>query len=182
MHITHKPGDRIMVDWDDKTMKVHDRSLNQDVTAYMFVAVLPFSMYCYVEACPHMDSKNWINCHIHAFEYFGGVSRILVPDNLKTGVIEHKKYEDPVLNKSYQEMADYYGMAIIPARVKKPRDKSAAEGSVFSVATTIIGKLRNRTFFTFESLNKAIYIELNKLNNEEFQKREGSRKSVYMYG
>lgn len=147
MHITHKPGDKIMVDWDGKTMKVHDRSLNQDVTAYMFVAVLPFSMYCYVEACPHMDSKNWINCHIHAFEYFGGVSRILVPDNLKTGVIEHKKYEDPVLNKSYQEMADYYGMAIIPARVKKPRDKSAAEGSVFSVATTIIGKLRNRTFF-----------------------------------
>ena len=180
MHITHKPGDRIMVDWDGKTMKVHDRSLNQDVTAYMFVAVLPFSMYCYLEACPHMDSKNWINCHIHAFEYFGGVSRILVPDNLKTGVIEHKKYEDPVLNKSYQEMADYYGMAIIPTRVKKPRDKSAAEGSVFSVATTIIGKLRNRTFFTFESLNKAIYIELNKLNNEEFQKREGSRKSVYM--
>ena len=85
-----------------------------------------------------MDCKNWINCHIHAFEYFGGVSRILVPDNLKTGVIEHKKYEDPVLNKSYQEMADYYEMAIIPARVKKPRDKSAAEGSVFSVATTII--------------------------------------------
>ena len=127
-----------MVDWDGKTMKVHDRSLNQDVTAYMFVAVLPFSMYCYVEDCPHMDCKNWINCHIHAFEYFGGVSRILVPDNLKTGVIEHKKYEDPVLNKSYQEMADYYEMAIIPARVKKPRDKSAAEGSVFSVATTII--------------------------------------------
>lgn len=180
MHITHKPGDRIMVDWDGKTMKVHDRSLNQDVTAYMFVAVLPFSMYCYVEACPRMDSKNWINCHIHAFEYFGGVSRILVPDNLKTGVTEHKKYEDPVLNKSYQEMADYYGMAVIPARVKKPRDKSAAEGSVFSVSTTIIGKLRNRTFFTFESLNKAIYIELNKLNNDEFQKREGSRKSVYM--
>lgn len=180
MHITHKPGDRIMVDWDGKTMKVHDRSLNQDVTAYMFVAVLPFSIYCYVEACPHMDSKNWINCHIHAFEYFGGVSRILVPDNLKTGVTEHKKYEDPVLNKSYQEMADYYGMAVIPARVKMPKDKGAAEGSVFSMATTIIGILRNRTFFTFESLNKAIYIEMNKLNDEKFQKREGSRKSVYM--
>ena len=114
-----------MVDWDGKTMKVHDRSLDQDVTAYMFVAVLPFSMYCYVEACPRMDSKNWINCHIHAFEYFGGVSRILVPDNLKTGVIEHKKYEDPVLNKSYQEMADYYGMAVIPARVKMPKTLNA---------------------------------------------------------
>ena len=127
-----------------------------------------------------MDSKNWINCHVHAFEYFDGVSRILVPDNLKTGVIAHKKYEDPVLNKSYQEMADHYGMAIIPARVRRPKDKGAAEGSVYSVATTIIGKLRNRRFFTFESLNKAIYMELNQLNNEPFQKREGSRKSVYM--
>ncbi len=180
MHINHKPGDRIMVDWDGKTMIVHDRSLNQDVTAYLFVAVLPFSMYCYVEACPNMDSKNWVNCHVHAFEYFGGVSRILVPDNLKTGVITHKKYEDPVLNKSYQEMADHYGMAIIPTRVRKPKDKGAVEGSVYSMATTIIGKLRNRRFFTFESLNKAILIELNQLNDEPFQKREGSRKSVYM--
>ena len=180
MHIKHKPGDKIMVDWDGKTMKVHDRSLNQDVTAYLFVAVLPFSMLCYVEACPHMDSRNWINCHVHAFEYFDGVSRILVPDNLKTGVIENKKFEDPILNKSYQEMADYYGMAIIPARVERPKDKGAAEGSVFSIATKIIGILRNRTFFTFESLNNAIHIEMDKLNSEEFQKREGSRKSIYM--
>lgn len=180
MHIKHKPGDRIMVDWDGKTMKVHDRSLNQDVTAYLFVAVLPFSMYCYVEACPSMDSKNWINCHVHAFEYFGGVTRILVPDNLKTGVIQHKKYEDPVLNKSYQEMADHYDMAIIPARVRSPKDKAAAEGSVNSVATTIIGLLRKRTFFTFEALNQAILIELNNLNDEPFQKREGSRRSIYL--
>lgn len=107
-----------------------------------------------------MDYRRW-NTH------FGGVSRILVPDNLKTGITEHKKYEDPVLNKSYQEMADYYGMAVIPARVKMPKDKGAAEGSVFSMATAIIGILRNRTFFTFESLNKDIHIELNKLNNED---------------
>ncbi len=180
MHIKQKPGDKIMVDWDGKTLKVHDRSLNQEVTAYLFVAVLPFSMYCYVEACPSMDSKNWINAHIHAFEYFGGVTRILVPDNLKTGVIQHKKYEDPVLNKSYQEMADHYGMAILPARVRSPKDKASAEGSVYSIATTIIGLLRNRTFFTFEALNKAILIELNKLNEEPFQKRDGSRKSVYL--
>ena len=77
-------------------------------------------------------------------------------------------------------MADYYGMAVIPARVKMPKDKGVAEGSVFSMTTTIIDILRNRTFFTFESLNKAIYIEMNKLNDEKFQKREGSRKSVYM--
>lgn len=180
MHIKHKPADKMMVDWDGKTMTVHDRALGQDVKAYLFVAVLPFSMFSYVEACPSMDSKNWINCHVHALEYFGGVPRILVPDNLKTGVIQNKKYEDPVLNKSYQEMGDYYNLTIIPARVEHPKDKGAAEGSVFSIATTIIGLLRNRKFFSFESLNKAIYIELNKLNNEPFQKREGSRKSVFM--
>ena len=69
-----------------------------------------------------MDSKNWIDCHVKAFSYFGGVSRLLIPDNLKTGVIQNKKYEDPVLNKSYQEMADHYGTTIIPARVKAPKD------------------------------------------------------------
>ena len=179
MHIKHKPADKMMVDWDSKTMTVHDRALGQDVKAYLFVAVLPFSMFSYVEACPSMDSKNWINCHVHAFEYFGGVPRILVPDNLKTGVIQNRKYEDPILNKSYQEMGDYYNLTIIPARVEHPKDKGAAEGSVFSIATTIVGLLRNRKFFSFESLNKAIYIELNKLNNAPFQKREGSRKSVY---
>ena len=180
MHIKHKPADKMMVDWDGKTMTVHDRALGQDVKAYLFVAVLPFSMFSYVEACPSMDSKNWINCHVHALEYFSGVPRILVPDNLKTGVIQNKKYDDPILNKSYQEMGDYYNLTIIPARVEHPKDKGAAEGSVFSIATTIIGLLRNRKFFSFEALNKAIYIELNKLNNEPFQKREGSRKSVFM--
>lgn len=180
MHIKHKPGDKMMVDWDGKTMLVHDRSLGQDVKAYLFVAVLPFSMFCYVEACPSMDTRNWINCHVHAFEYFGGVPRILVPDNLKTGVIQNRKYEDPVLNKSYQEMGDHYNLTIIPARVRHPKDKGAAEGSVLSIATTIIGLLRNRKFFSFESLNKAIDQELDKLNSEPFQKREGSRKSVYL--
>lgn len=180
MHIQHKPGDKMMVDWDGKTMKVHDRALGKDVTAYLFVATLPFSMYCYVEACPCMDSRHWINCHIHALEYFGAVPRILVPDNLKTGIIEHKKYEDPVLNKSYLEFADHYGIALIPARVRTPKDKAAVEGSVNTIATMIIGLLRNRLFFTFESLNDAIRKELDILNEEPFQKREGSRKSVYM--
>lgn len=179
MHINHKPGDRMMVDWDGKTMNVTDRYTGEVTTAYIFVATLPFSMYSYIQACSSMDSKNWIDCHVKAFNYFDGVPRLLIPDNLKTGVIQNKKYEDPILNKSYQEMADHYKTTIIPARVKAPKDKAAAEGTVGVITTAIVAKLRNRTFFSFDELNKVIHDELEKFNSKPFQKKEGSRKSIY---
>ena len=107
MHINHKPADRVMVDWDGTTMSVVDRDTGEISTAYLFVGTLPFSMFAYVQACPTMKVPDWIDCHINMFEYFDGVPRLLIPDNLKTGVISNKKYEDPILNKSYQEMADH---------------------------------------------------------------------------
>ena len=179
MHINHKPGDRVMVDWCGSTMNVYDRLTGEVTKAYLFVATLPFSMYTYVYACKSMKQEEWIQCHIQMYNYFDGVTRLLVPDNLKTGVTHHKKYEDPIINKVYQEMADYYDTSIVPARVKKPKDKAAVEGTVGNVTNYIIGRLRNRKFFSFNSLNKAISIELDKFNNNPFQKREGSRKSVY---
>ena len=179
MHISHKPADRIQVDWDGVTMEVFDEYTGEISTAYLFVGTLPFSMFSYVEACPSMKIHDWINCHIHMFEYFDGVSRLLIPDNLKTGVISNRKYEDPVTNKAYQEMADHYDITIIPARVRMPKDKAAVEGAVGNVTNAIIGKLRNRKFFSFESLNKAIRIELDRFNDKPFQKKDGSRRSVY---
>ena len=179
MHVHQKPGDRMMVDWNGKTMTVTDRYTGEEATAYIFVATLPFSMYTYIEACLSMDSKNWIQCHVNAYRYFDGATRLLIPDNLKTGVISHKKYEDPVLNKSYQEMADYYGTSIIPARVRSPKDKAAVEGTVGVITSSVMAKLRNRTFFSIEELNKALHIELDTFNSNLFQKREGSRFSVY---
>lgn len=179
MHITHKPGDKLFVDWDGKTMSVTDRYTGEVTTAYIFVATLPFSMYSYVQACPSTDSKNWIECHVNAYRYFDGVTRLLVPDNLKTGVNENKKYEDPVLNKSYQEMADHYGATIIPTRVRAPKDKAAVEGTVGVITTAIIARLRNRSFFSFDELNKAILIELDKFNNQSFQK-EKVQENLYM--
>lgn len=180
MHIKQKPGERMMVDWNGKTMNVTDRYTGEISTAYIFVATLPFSMYSYIQACPSMDIKNWIDCHVKAFRYFNGAARLLVPDNLKTGVIKHKRNEDPVLNKSYQEMADHYGTTIIPARVRAPKDKAAVEGTVGVITRSIMAKLRNRTFFSFDDLNKALHIELETFNNTPFQKREGSRKSVFI--
>lgn len=180
MHINHKPGDKMMVDWNGTNMYVYDRYTGEATKVYLFEATLPFSMMCYVQACFSLKTTDWIDCHIKAYEYFEGVTRLLVPDNLKTGVISNKKYEDPVLNKSYQEMADHYDTTVIPARVNKPKDKAAVEGSVGDCTIAIVGKLRNRKFFSLEDLNKAIYKELEAFNEKEFQKREGSRKLVYI--
>lgn len=103
------------VDWVGDTLKVYDAASCCDIPAYIFVAVLPCSLYGYAEAFPDMKSNHWIEAHIHAYSFFGGVTRILVPDNLKTGVIKNTRAE-LVLNRSYHEMAEHYGTAIIPAR------------------------------------------------------------------
>lgn len=179
MHITHKPGDKLFVDWNGKTMYVTDRYTGDMIPAYIFVATLPFSMYSYVQACPSMDSKNWIECHVNAYKYFNGATRLLIPDNLKTGVISHKRYGDPVLNRSYQELADHYGTTIVPARIRSPKDKAAVEGTVGVITTAIMAHLRNQTFFSFDKLNESIRKELDIFNTEPFQKKEGSRRSVF---
>ena len=173
MHINHKPGDKMMVDWNGTCMYIYDRYTGERITAYLFEATLPFSMCSFVRACPSMKIGDWLDCHIHAFRYFEGVTRLLVPDNLKTGVISNRKYEDPVLNKSYQEMADHYDTTILPTRVRRPKDKAAVEGAVGDCTIAIVGKLRNRKFFSFEELNEAILKELDTFNSKPFQKKEG---------
>lgn len=185
MHINHKPGDRMMVDWNGTCMYIYDRYTGERITAYLFEDTSPFSMYSCVRICSSMQIRNWFDCHIHAFEYFNSVTRLFVPDNLKKGVISNKKYEDPVTNKSYQEMTDHYDITIIPTRACKPKDKAAVEGAVGDCTVAIVGKLRNRKFFSFEDLNEAILKELDIFepdifNTKPFQKKEGSSKSVYM--
>ena len=126
-----------------------------------------------------MKIEDWIDSHINAFEYFDGVPRLLIPDNLKTGAIANKKYEDPVLNKAYQEMADHYGITIIPTRVRSPKDKAAVEGSVGNITNAIIRHLRNQQLYSIEEINQAIRSELKIFNTNPFQKRDGSRLSIY---
>lgn len=179
MHINHKPGDKIMVDWNGTHMIIHDRYTGEEIPAYLFEATLPFSMYSYVQACSSTKIHDWIDCHVQAYRCFDGVTGLLIPDNLKR-VIQNKKYEDPVLNRSYQEMADHYDTTVIPTRVRKPKDKAVVEGAVGDCTIAIIGKLRNRKFFSSEDLNRAIIKELDVFNNRKFQKKKGSRKSVYL--
>ena len=126
-----------------------------------------------------MKTENWLNCHVHAFNYFGGVARLLIPDNCKTATVSNTRYET-VLNRSYQELAEYYGTAIVPARVRKPQDKSAAEASVRLVETWIIAALRDMKFFSLRELNEAVAEKLEELNNREFKQHTGTRRSAYL--
>ena len=124
-----------------------------------------------------MKQENWLLCHVHAYEYFGGVTKILVPDNLKTGVTANTRYEIQ-LNASYRELAEYYGTAIVPARVRKPQDKGLVEKSVGFSTTWITAALREQKFLSF-SVKTAVAERLEVINNKPFQKRPGSRREAY---
>lgn len=180
MHIRHKPGDKLMVDWVGTPLPLYDKVTGKSCKVYLFVGTLPFSMYCFTKACLTMKEEDWINVHISMYEYFGASTRLLIPDNLKTGVLSHKKYEDPVINRAYQELADHYQTALLPARVLAPKDKAAVEGTAGQVTSHIIAKLRDRQFFDIHEINAAIRKELDRFNRAEFQKKDGSRYSIFV--
>ena len=179
MRVTHKPGDIMQVDWAGGTIPYFDSVTGEEYKAYLFVAALPCSSYLYVEACTDMKQENWLMCHIHAYEYFGGVTRVLVPDNLKTGVTANTRYETQ-LNESYRELAEYYGTAIVPARVRKPQDKGLVERSVGFSTTWITAALRDCKFFSFAEVKDAVAERLEVINTKPFQKRPGSRREAYL--
>jgi transposase len=178
MHIKRKPGELLEVDWAGTTAAIIDTDTGEVIEAYVFVATLPYSGYSYVEAFLSRNEENWIAAHVNAYRYFGGVSRILVPDNLKTGIIKNTRTET-VVNKTYQEMSEHYGTAVIPARVKTPKDKATVEGSVGIISTWIIAALRNQQFLSLGELNEAIKAKLYEFNNKPFQKKDGSRATVF---
>ena len=132
MHLNHKPGETMQVDWAGDAMGIVDTDTGELIPAYLFVSVLPYSGYAYAEAFLDEKQEAWINAHVNAYRFYSGVTRILVPDNLKTGVIKNTKNET-VLNRSYREMAEHYGTAVIPARPRTPKDKAFVEGSVTSI-------------------------------------------------
>jgi transposase len=179
MRIKHKPGNAIMVDWAGSTFCIYDAVTGEITTAYLFVSVLPCSCYAYVEPCLDMKSETWIACHVNMYSYFNGSTRLLIPDNLKTGITSNTRY-DTVVNKSYSEMAEYYGTAVVPARVERPQDKSHAEGTVKHTSTWITAALRNRRFFSIHELRDAVAAKLEEFNAKDFQKREGSRLTAFL--
>ena len=179
LRIKRKPAEILEVDWAGTTGVLIDRDTGEKVKVYVFVATLPASQLSYVEGFLTMDQSSWITAHRHAYEYFGGGTEVLVPDNLKTGVQENTR-KRLILNPTYRDMANHYGTVVIPARVKAPKDKPSVEGSVRTISTWIIAALRHSTCFTLEEWNGVAKEKLEEFNHRPFTKREGSRWSAFL--
>ena len=177
--VGHKAGRSIEVDWSGPTMQLLDPTTGEMSKVYLFVACLPFSRYAFVEACLDMRQESWLRAHTSMFTFFGGSVPRLVPDNLKTGVISHPREGEVVLNDAYREMAAHYSAAVLPGRVRHPRDKSSAENTVSHVATWVIAGLRHEQFTSLPQLRTRIYEQIDAYNRQPFQKRDGSRLSVF---
>ena len=181
MHISRKPGEQVEVDWAGDPAYIIDPDTGEITDAHIFVGVMTYSQYTYVEAFINEQQKAWITAHVHMYEFFGGVAKILVSDNCATAVnLRKSTWYTPELNATYYAMAEHYGTAILPARVRKPKDKPNVEGSVNLVANWITAVLRNEQFFSLAELNAAIRDKLEQYNANLFQKKEGSRLSLFL--
>lgn len=179
MRQEHRAGKKMFVDFPGQTVPIHDRETGAEVMrAQIFVAVLGASNYMYAEALPSQRLAPWINAHAHAFHFFRGCPEVVVPDNLPAGVTQAHRYE-PIINESYLDMASHFGVAVIPARPRKPRDKAKAEVAVLLVERWILARLRHCRFNSLGELNLAIKELLEVVNNKPFKKMPGSRKVLF---
>ncbi len=178
MRQVHKAGEKLFVDWAGMKIPLHDRHTGEIRHASLFVAVLGASLYTYAEATLTEQLADWIGAHTRAFRFFGGVAELLVPDNTKTAVTKPCRY-DPDLNPTYYEMAGHYGCGVLPARVRKPRDKAVVEAGVLLAERWILAALRHRRFCSLAEINQAIGELLVRLNAHPFKKRPGSRISIF---
>lgn len=179
MRQVHHAGEKLFLDYCGQTVPVIDRSTGEVHACQVFVAVLGASNFTYAEATFTQGLQDWIGSHVRALAFIGGAPEILVPDNLRSGVSKACRYE-PDINPTYQAMAVHYGVAVVPSRVRKPKDKAKVEVGVQIVQRWILAALRNRDFFSLPELNSAIRELLDKLNNRPFKKLSGSRLSRFL--
>ena len=180
MHFEHRGGEKLFCDFAGDTVPIWDPKTGEvNFAAQLFVAVMGASSYTFAKAFANQKAESWTAGGTAAFEYMGAVPMCVVPDNPKAVVIKASKY-DPVFNESYLEWARHYEVTILPAsRPRKPRDKAAVEGGVLIVERQILARLRHVKFFSLYELNQAIAELLEELNAQGFQRREGTRKSVF---
>ena len=177
--VGHKAGQSVEVDWSGPTMSLIDPVSGQFRRVFLFVGCLPFSRFAFVEPCLDMRQDSWLRAHVAMFGWFGGSVPRIVPDNLKTGVVKHPADGEVVLNDAYRELAAHYCAAVLPGRVRKPKDKPSVENTVGNIATWVIAGLRDRPFASLAELRVAVYERVAAYNAEPFQKRRGSRQSVF---
>lgn len=178
MRLPHKGGEEMEVDYAGMTIPITNPETGEISQAQVFVAALPASSYTYAEIQPSQELRYWLGGHVRAFAFFGGTPKILRPDNLKSGVKTPNRYE-PELNPSYQELAEHYQLAVLPARIRKPKDKPHVENSVQNVERWILAPLRNRTFFSLGEASRAIVPLLAALNQREMAHLGKSRQELF---
>lgn len=178
MRQDHVAGEKLFVDYAGVTVPIIDPKTGQVHQAQVFVAALGASNYTYAEATWTQSLRDWIESHNRAFAFLGGVPELVIPDNLKAGVTSPCYYE-PDLNRTYADMAEHYGVAVAPARVRRARDKAPAEKAVQQVEREILAPLRNMEFFSLAELNREIGRLLTRHNERPFQKLPGSRRSHF---
>jgi transposase len=175
---TYKAGETMFVDYAGQTIPIYERDRGSVREAQLFVSVLGMSNLTYAEATWTQQLPDWIRSHENAFAYYGGVPKKIVPDNLKAGVSRACRYE-PDINPTYHDMVVHYNTVVVPARVRRPRDKAKVECGVLIAERWILAALRNRKFFSLAELNAAVSELLERLNTKPFQKLEGSRMSWF---
>lgn len=174
----HQGGETLEVDYAGVTVTLVNPETGETRQAPVFVATFPASDYVYAEVQPSQELCHWISGHVRAFEFFGGLPKILRPDNPKTGV-KSPHYYEPDLNPTYQEMAEYYQVAVLPARVRKPRDKGNVENGVQNVERWVLAPLRHQTFFSETEANRALHPQLEALNNRTMAHLGKSRRQLF---
>jgi transposase len=174
----HRAGDKLFVDYAGDTIPIRDSQTGTITQGHLFVAVLGCSNYTYAEVTPTERLADWISAQVRALEFFGGVPRIVVPDNTRTAVT-HPCWYDPDINLTYQELAEHYGFAVIPARQRKPKDKAKVEVGVLIAERWILAALRNHTFFSIGEANLALKPLLQHLNEHPFKKLSGNRRDLF---
>jgi transposase len=178
MRQVHAAGERLFVDYAGQTVEVVDGSTGELRTAQVFVAVLGASNYTYAEASWTQSLPDWIGSHVRTLEFLGGVPRQIVPDNLRAGVLRANWYE-PGINPTYRDLAAHYGTAILPTRVRRPRDKAKVEAGVLVVERWILARLRHQRFFSLAELNAAIAALVEELNARPMRKLGVSRRQLF---
>ncbi len=178
MHMVHKAGDKMFVDYAGKTLQLVDQQCGEIVEVQFFVSILGASQLTYAEASLSQNKEDFINSVENAIHFYKGVPQAIVPDNLKSAVTKSNRYE-PTVNETFLDFSEHYGTTILPARAYKPRDKSLVEGAVKILYTRIYTKLRNQIFHCLKTLNQAIWIELEKHNESNFTGKAYSRQDLF---
>jgi transposase len=174
MRQVHRAGERLFVDYAGHKPKVVDRSTGEEREVELFVAALGASSFTYAEATETQRVADFLGSHSRALTYFGGVTELVVPDQLKSGVTRACRYE-PGLQRSYEEWSRHYGTTVVPARPKKPRDKAKVEVAVQVAERWILARIRNETFFSLRELNARIAELLGELNDRTMRAYGQSR-------